>query len=76
MAFVCSQRSERQSMASPYGPPFLLITFPLSSISLIDLFFTSLPVACWIFHNGLVLLPLKVRLMRLSGPKAVLTGSD
>lgn len=79
---LCAPRGQSASrLASLYRPPFLFITFPLSPISVIDLFFTSLAVACWIFNNGLVLLPLKVRLMKLSDPDGthhltVITGSN
>lgn len=68
---LCAPRGQSASrLASLYRPPFLFIPFPLSSISVIDLFFTSSAGACWIFNNGLVLPPLKVRLTKASGPDA------
>lgn len=69
MAFVCSQRSERQSIGLPASSALSFHRFSLSP-TVIDPFFTSVAVECWILNHALVLLPLKVRLMKLSGPGA------
>lgn len=44
MAFVCSERSERQSISLPASSALSFHYFPLSPI-VIDLFFTSVAVA-------------------------------
>lgn len=52
MAFVCSERSERQSIGLPVSSALSFHYFPSLPISVIDLFFTSLAVACRIFNTG------------------------